>query len=39
VYFWGALPGMTLEQTVANVRMIGEQVAPLLRAAAGRAPS
>jgi alkanesulfonate monooxygenase SsuD/methylene tetrahydromethanopterin reductase-like flavin-dependent oxidoreductase (luciferase family) len=32
IYFWGALPGMTMEQTVRNIRMIGEQVAPLLRA-------
>jgi len=39
VYFWGALPGMTLDQTLANVRMLGEQVAPLLRAGAGGAPS
>lgn len=32
VYFWASLPGMTAEQIARNIRVIGEQVAPLLRA-------
>lgn len=32
VYFWAALPGMSNEQVLDNVRRIGERLAPLLRA-------
>ena len=32
VYFWASLPGMTHEQALRNIRVIGEEIAPLLRA-------
>ena len=34
VYFWASMPGMTHEQIVRNIRTIGEDLAPLIRAAA-----
>lgn len=35
VYFWAALPGMTNDQIVANIRLIGRTLAPLVRERAG----
>jgi len=34
VYFWGALPGMTHEQIMRNIQLIGAELAPLVRAGA-----
>ena len=31
LYFWAALPGMTNEQIVRNIRLIGTELAPLVR--------
>jgi alkanesulfonate monooxygenase SsuD/methylene tetrahydromethanopterin reductase-like flavin-dependent oxidoreductase (luciferase family) len=31
VYFWASLPGMSHEQVLRNIRLIGEGLAPLLR--------
>lgn len=31
LYFWASLPGMTHEQIVRNIRLLGEELAPLLR--------
>jgi alkanesulfonate monooxygenase SsuD/methylene tetrahydromethanopterin reductase-like flavin-dependent oxidoreductase (luciferase family) len=39
IYFWAALPGMTHEQVARNVRLIGTQLAPLLRERAGAVPA
>ena len=33
LYFWASLPGMSTEQVVTNIRLIGEQLAPLIRSA------
>jgi len=35
LYFWASLPGMSTEQVVRNIRLIGEQLAPLIRSAGG----
>jgi hypothetical protein len=34
LYFWAGLPGMSRQQVVDNIRLIGTQVAPLVRARA-----
>jgi len=39
VYFWAALPGMTNEQILRNIRLIGEELAPRLRERLGVAPA
>jgi alkanesulfonate monooxygenase SsuD/methylene tetrahydromethanopterin reductase-like flavin-dependent oxidoreductase (luciferase family) len=39
VYFWAALPGMTNEQIVRNIRLIGSELAPLVRERTGAVPA
>jgi len=39
LYFWAALPGMTNDQILRNIRLIGEEVAPRLRERAAVAPA
>ena len=34
VYFWASLPGMSTDQVVRNIRLIGEKLAPIIRSAA-----
>jgi hypothetical protein len=39
LYFWAALPGMTNEQIVRNIRLISNELAPRVRNRAGAVPA